>query len=28
MLAANASGLLLCWHFLIVSPEPMPNKVS
>jgi hypothetical protein len=24
----NASGLLLCWHFIIVSPEPKPDKIA
>jgi len=24
LLAANANGLLLCWYFIIVSPELKP----
>jgi hypothetical protein len=27
-IAANASGLLLCWHFIFVSPEQEPNKIA
>jgi hypothetical protein len=27
-ITANASGLLLCWDFMIVSPEPKPNKIT
>jgi hypothetical protein len=25
--APNASGLLLCWDFMMSSPEPKPNKI-
>jgi hypothetical protein len=28
MLAANASGLLLCWDFKTSSPELKPNKIA
>jgi len=24
MLAANVDGLLLCWYFIMSSPEPQP----
>jgi hypothetical protein len=24
----NASGLLLCWYFIIVSPGLKPNKIT
>jgi hypothetical protein len=27
-IAGNASGLLLCWHFIIVSRQPQPNKIA
>ena len=26
--AANASGLLLCWDFIMSNPEPHPNKIA
>jgi len=25
--SANASGLLLCWHFIIVRRQLKPNKI-
>ena len=24
----NVDGLLLCWYFITVSPEPKPNKIT
>jgi len=24
----NVNGLLLCWYFIIVSPELKPNKIA
>jgi hypothetical protein len=27
-MAHNASGLLLCWHFITVSTELKPNKIA
>jgi hypothetical protein len=24
----NVDGLLLCWHFIMSSPEPKPNKIA
>jgi hypothetical protein len=27
-IACNASGLLLCWHFIMSSPGPKPNKIA
>jgi hypothetical protein len=27
-MACNASGLLLCWDFIFVSPQPKPNKIA
>jgi hypothetical protein len=27
-MAANASGLLLCWDFIMSSPELKPNKIA
>jgi hypothetical protein len=27
-IAHNASGLLLCWDFMMSSPEPKPNKIA
>jgi hypothetical protein len=27
-LTHNASGLLLCWHFITSSPGPKPNKIA
>jgi hypothetical protein len=26
-MTANASGLLLCWYFIMSSPELKPNKI-
>jgi hypothetical protein len=28
IITANASGLLLCWYFMMSSPEPKPNKIA
>jgi hypothetical protein len=28
MLAANASGLLLCWDFIFVRPQLKPNRIA
>ena len=25
-IAGNEQGLLLCWNFIMSSPEPLPNK--
>ena len=27
-MAAYEQGLLLCWYFIIVSPELKPNKIT
>jgi hypothetical protein len=27
-MTANVEGLLLCWHFIIVSQQPKPNKIA
>ena len=26
LVAYNEQGLLLCWNFIMSSPEPLPNK--